>query len=153
ITKLPGLPATDTFQQFPIDAYFTHLNGTGAPAGINTLYLSDNGPGFANGHITKWALINNSITSATESGNTVTITTASATGLTPGETVTIAGVGFSGYNGTFTVLTVSGSTFTYLDSNTGLPNTSGGNAVYWNLVDTVTAGTGNSAVSFFWLSG
>jgi hypothetical protein len=56
ILTLPGLPSTDTFQQFPIDVYFTHLNGTGAPAGINTFYLSDDGPGFANGHITKWTL-------------------------------------------------------------------------------------------------
>jgi hypothetical protein len=75
---------TDPNQTFTIDAYFTHLNGTGAPAGINTMYLSDDGPGFANGHITKWAL---------SSGGT------------------------------------------------------------WNLVGTLTAGTGNTAVSFYWLSG
>jgi hypothetical protein len=84
LNALPGVSATtDANQTFVIDAYFTHLNGTGAPAGINTLYLSDDGPSFANGLITKWAL-------------------------------------------------VSGT---------------------WQLVDTVTAGTGNAAVSFYWLAG
>ena len=84
LAALPGVSATtDPNQTFTIDAYFTHLDGTGAPAGINTMYLSDDGPSFANGSITKWAL-------------------------------------------------VSGT---------------------WTLVDTVTAGTGNTAVSFYWLSG
>jgi hypothetical protein len=85
---LAGLPSTDNFQLFPIDAYFTHLGGTGAPAGINTFYLSDDGPSFANGRITKWAL-----------------------------------------------------------SSSGT----------WSLVDTITAqgpsGTGNQAISFYWLAG
>src|SRR5262249_43606451 len=48
VLTLPGLPSTDTFQQFPIDVYFTHLNGSGAPAGVNTMYISDDGPSFAN---------------------------------------------------------------------------------------------------------
>jgi hypothetical protein len=68
---------------FYIDAYFTHLNGTNAPAGVNTMYLSDDGPSFAGGAITKWALV----------------------------------------NGT------------------------------WQVVDHVTAGSGNSAVSFYYVSG
>ncbi len=84
VLTLPGLPSTDTFQQFPIDVYFAHLNGSGAPAGVNTMYISDDGPSFANGAITKWAL-------------------------SPGGT--------------------------------------------WSLVDTVTAGTGNTATTFYWLSG
>jgi hypothetical protein len=84
LSALPGVStATDPNQTFVIDAYFTHLNGTGAPAGINTMYLSDDGPGFANGEITKWA--------------------------------------FDGSN--------------------------------WNLVDHITAGTGNSAISFYWMAG
>jgi hypothetical protein len=43
---------------FFIDAYFTHLDNAGgtAPAGINTMYLSDDGPGFSHGSITKWAM-------------------------------------------------------------------------------------------------
>jgi hypothetical protein len=84
LSPLPGVStATDPNQTFVIDVYFTHLGGAGAPAGINTMYLSDDGPGFAHGQITKWA--------------------------------------FDGTN--------------------------------WTLVDSVTAGTGNSAISFYWLAG
>ena len=50
---------------FYVDAYFTHLDNTAgpggtstAPAGINTFYLSDDGPSFAHGAITKWSLVN-----------------------------------------------------------------------------------------------
>jgi hypothetical protein len=81
---LTGLPSGDTVQQFPIDVYFTHLNGSGAPAGINTMYIADDGPSFANGEISKWAL---------SAGGT------------------------------------------------------------WSLVDQVVAGSGNTAVSFYWLNG
>jgi hypothetical protein len=80
---LPGLPSTDNFQQFPIDVFLTHLNGASAPAGVNTMYISDDGPSFANGRITKWTL----------------------------------------------------------------------NSGSWSLTDTVTAGTGNTATSFYFLSG
>jgi hypothetical protein len=84
LNALPGVStATDPNQTFVIDAYFTHLNGAGAPDGINTMYLSDDGPGFAHGEITKWA-----------------------------------------FDGTT-----------------------------WHLVDSITAGTGNSAISFYWLAG
>ncbi len=56
----------------------------------------------------------------------MTITTATALGLTVGQTVTIAGfydadsdlVG--GYNGTYTVASSSGTSFTYTDTTTGL---------------------------------
>jgi hypothetical protein len=88
--SLPGVTgaaavAGGQASQFTIDAYFTHLDNAGgtAPAGINTMYLSDDGPGFSHGAITKWAL-------------------------------------------------VSGS---------------------WVVVDHITAGTGNSAISFYYLSG
>lgn len=81
---LPGVNSTtDPSQTFTVDAYFTHLNGAGAPTGINTFYLSDDGASFANGKITKWSLV--------------------------------------------------GST--------------------WMMTDTVTAGTGNTASTFYWVSG
>jgi hypothetical protein len=84
LNLLPGVSTvTDPNQTFVIDAFFTHLNGAGAPAGINTMYLSDDGPGFANGQITKWA-----------------------------------------FDGTT-----------------------------WTLKDHITAGTGNTAISFYWLAG
>src|SRR5262249_23680595 len=69
--------------QFTVDAYFTHENGTGAPAGINTMYLADDGPSFTHGAITKWKF--------------------------------------------------DGST--------------------WTVVDHITAGTGNTASTFYWING
>src|SRR5262249_29104916 len=53
------------------------------------------------------------ITSASETGTTVTITTSTAHDFVVGQQVDIAGISPSGYDGTFTVTGVSGSTFTY----------------------------------------
>jgi hypothetical protein len=55
ITTIPGFPGTTNTSPFPIDTYFTHLDGPGAPAGINTLYVADDGPSFSHGTITKWS--------------------------------------------------------------------------------------------------
>jgi hypothetical protein len=68
---------------------------------------------------------------ATEVGNTVTITTASAHGLRAGQVVTITGFGSggiaAGYRGTFTVASVpSPTTFTYTNPTSGLPPSGGG---------------------------
>lgn len=66
-------------------------------------------------------------TGATESGNTVTITTNTPHGLVAGQTVTVANVGVAGYNGVYTVLTVPlPTTFTYTDPNSGLAASGGG---------------------------
>jgi len=64
---------------------------------------------------------------ATEAANTVTITTTAAHGFGVGESVTIAGVGVAGYNGTQVVTSVPSSTiFTYTDATAGLANSGGG---------------------------
>ncbi len=152
-SALPGLPSTDNFQQFPIDSYFTHLNGTGAPAGINTMYVTDNGTSFANGRITKWALNSATITSATETGTTVTIAYSGSAVFAVGQTVAISGVGVAGYNGTFTIATVGTGSFTLNNPTSGLAASNGGAASQWRLVDTLTAGSGNTATSFGWLNG
>ena len=60
--------------------------------------------------------------SRARASNVATITTATAHGLTPGMTVTVSGVGGSGYNGTVSVASTPSSTsFTY--SNTGTTET------------------------------
>ena len=65
---------------------------------------------------------------AVRAGNVVTITTTSAHGLSPGQSVTIAGVSDTSFNGTFTITTVpSTTTFTY--AQTGADATSGGGTV------------------------
>jgi hypothetical protein len=43
---------------FPVDMFLTHTNGTGAPAGLNTLYITDDGKNFGQGAVTKWSLVN-----------------------------------------------------------------------------------------------
>ncbi|HUB59038.1 MAG TPA: hypothetical protein VL975_01145, partial [Candidatus Micrarchaeia archaeon] len=66
---------------------------------------------------------------ATENGYLVTITTATAHGLSAGQSVTIAGVGVTGYNGTFPVVAAPSSTqFTYIAGASGLAASGGGTA-------------------------
>ena len=68
------------------------------------------------------------IASATETGNTVTITTDEPTEFVVGEQVIVSGVGVNGYNGTFTVTAVTGTTFSYADLASGLAPSTGGTA-------------------------
>ncbi len=76
---------------------------------------------------------------ATETGNTVTITTTAAHNLHVGQTVTIAGVAEAGYNGTFEVLTTpSTTTFTYTNPTAGLA-ASGGGTVQGSGIQAVSA--------------
>ena len=92
-------------------------------------------PDFARGPNTPNATIASS-NGAVESGNTVTITTTAGHGFTVGQTVVIAGVTVTGYNGTFTIAsipsspTTSGapSTFTYTDPTSGLAASGNGTA-------------------------
>src|SRR6185312_10060220 len=66
---------------------------------------------------------------ATEVGTTATITTTAPHNLTVGESVTIAGVGVAGYNGTFVVASVpTATTFTYTAAVSGLAASGGGSA-------------------------
>jgi hypothetical protein len=66
---------------------------------------------------------------ATENGFLVTTTTTSAHGLAAGQSVTIAGVGVAGYNGTFPVVSVPSTTqFTYIAGVSGLAASGGGTA-------------------------
>ena len=66
-------------------------------------------------------------TGATQNGFLVTITTGAAHGLTAGQSTTLSGVGVSGYNGTFAVLSVISSTqFTYVAGASGLAASGGG---------------------------
>jgi hypothetical protein len=66
---------------------------------------------------------------ATENGFLVTITTTTAHGMTAGQSVSVSGVGVSGYNGTFPVVAVPSSTqFTYIAGASGLAASGGGTA-------------------------
>ena len=66
---------------------------------------------------------------ATESGTTVTITTNAAHGFKVGQNAMISGVGVSGYNGTFPIVSVpTTTTFTYTATASGLADSGGGTA-------------------------
>jgi hypothetical protein len=66
-------------------------------------------------------------TGATENGFLVTITTTSPHGLAAGQSVTIAGVAVTGYNGTFPVVAAPSNTqFTYIAGASGLAASGGG---------------------------
>ena len=68
-------------------------------------------------------------TGATQNGYLVSITTSAAHGLTIGQTVTISGVLFAPYNGTYSVVSVPTSTqFTYVCGTNNLPASGGGAA-------------------------
>jgi hypothetical protein len=66
---------------------------------------------------------------ASENGFLVTISTSAAHGLSAGQSVTVAGVGVSSYNGTFPVVSAPSSTqFTYIAGASGLAASGGGTA-------------------------
>ena len=92
-----------------------------------------------------------SITSATESGTTVTITTSAPENFTAGQTVDIGGVGVAGYNGSFTILSApTSTTFTYTAAS-GLAASSGGDAAVVNLLtdfNSVNMFPGSTGVNF-----
>ena len=75
----------------------------------------------------------------------VTFTTTAAHGLTPGQQVSISGVSVSGYNGTFTLLTASGSTFTYFNPIAGLAN--GNNGAVLSKVASLSATISNATAA------
>ena len=136
--------------QHPVN-YYLYGGGGGWYAGDSEGGFSDVSfvnPAFANG-LTGWSssgsagVVNNgsnmgnpnapplfsaiAITNgATESGNTVTITTTAPQYFVAGQSVTVSGVNVSGYNGTFTVQSSTSTTFTYQDSTTGLANSGDG---------------------------
>jgi hypothetical protein len=92
ITTIPGFPgSSDTTSPFPIDAYFTHLDGPGAPDGINTLYVADDGVSFSRGTITKWSFdgTNWNLTDTIQADGTTVVSFYWLAGQTAGNTVTL----------------------------------------------------------------
>jgi hypothetical protein len=91
---------------------------------------------------------------ASENGYLVTITTSAAHGLTAGQAVTVSGVGVSGYNGTYPVVSVLSSTqFTYIAGATGLANSGGGTSASATVTIQTTAAHGLSAGQLTTISG
>lgn len=103
---------------------------------------------------------NFTITAASETGVTATITTSGTCNFTTGQGVNIAGVTNAGYNGAWTVLAPGcngTNTFTYTNTNYGLAASSGGTAAaflatisdsYSLLASQPTTGIRNNAAAF-----
>lgn len=124
-----GRSGNDLPRQFD-DTNFDRISQTGPGAGptvvdenaIVAITVSPNGASQPAA-----ATISASPNGASENGFLVTITTTAAHGLSAGESVTVAGVGIAGYNGTFPIVSVpSGTQFTYIAGVSGLAISGGG---------------------------
>ena len=130
-------------QAFPVpngaisDEYYNNAVGNTTVAGLSFFCGPVGGSGQADIYTVPFTQPSRTVTNATESGTTVTITTLTNHGFTAGDTVVIAGVGVAGYNGTFTIVsTPTAKTFTVTNATTGLANSSGGTAVQQQLTAT-----------------
>jgi hypothetical protein len=102
IAGIPGFPGSDpNTAPFPVDAYFTHLDGPGAPDGINTVYVAEDGPSFARGTITKWSFDGTTWTliGTVQADGSIVISFYWLTGQTTGNTVTLFATYGNGGNG------------------------------------------------------
>ncbi len=133
VTQLPGIPVSTAAQAvpvfFPVDAYFTHTNGS-SDTGLDTIYLADDGKSFGAGGITKWSYNTININSISEpSGTTATVTLSSpGLGLVTGEVVNIliSGSSTPGYNAIYSATVTSPTTFTITTATSlGSPTTAG----------------------------
>jgi hypothetical protein len=112
------------------------VTGGNNPTGTVTFNLYNNSAGTGPALFTDTenlsgsALIGHGTSAVTQVGNKVTVYTISTLGIDVGDSVTIAGVGVAGYNGTFTVTGVSLNSFTYTDPVTGLPGSGEGTASF-----------------------
>ena len=98
-----------------------NISGTIVASGYNSFTLNGN-PTLPSFSIT-------GATPSTPSSGNVTYTTSTANGFVPGQVVTITGVSPSGYNGTFTIVTVpTATTFTVTNATTGTATTSSATA-------------------------
>ena len=106
--SVAGYNGNFTITSVPTTTTFTYANATSTSATVGVVQSIN-------------AAIAASPTGATETGNTVTLTTTAAHGLQAGQTVYISGVGVAGYNGLFTIATVpTATTFTFTDAASGL---------------------------------
>ena len=102
ITGIPGFPgSSSSTAPFPIDAYFTHLDGPGAPDGLNTLYVADDGVNFSQGTITKWSFdgTNWNLTDTIQADGVTVVSFYWLAGQTTNNTVTLYATYGQGGNG------------------------------------------------------
>lgn len=133
-----NLAATTTTATLSVGANTNVLVGSIANFASNTIGNNIQiGRNTANNEFvspSNWSPVNQvSISSISEAGNTVTVTTTSTCGFTTGTVVAINAVPVGGYNVTATVLTPGcngGSSFTYTSGVSGLASSSGAGIVF-----------------------
>jgi hypothetical protein len=122
----------------------TSFNGTvtvaSVPSTTSFTYTQSGPDEIGQGGTATGPVITKAITSAARSSNAVTISTNSAHGFSTGQTVTIAGVDVSSFNGTFTISSTPTSTsFTY--AQTAAPDTgTGGTATVQGSTKSIGSG-------------
>jgi hypothetical protein len=122
----------------------------GLPGKPGQAFVDPSPPGVTQTQVNAWrggcgrepVFATASITSATNSGNVVTLNTAVAHGFSVGDKITVAGVTPTGYNGSFTIASVPSSTSLTYTGKSGLAPGSGG-----TVTDTTTT-TGAGCVQF-----
>ena len=122
-----GLVAGDivTIAAVSVAGYNGNFAVTAIPSGTTFQYTTTSGLGAGTGG-TAQLPSPATITSASEAGSTVTVTTTGNPGLVVGAVVTIAGVSVAGYNGNFAVAAIpSGTTFQYVTASGLAPGTGG----------------------------
>jgi large repetitive protein len=130
VTGLPNL--ANAYQSFfpntqnPEQVLLLNTND-GTTNNPNVAYIADQ----ANG-LLKFYLNTASISSLSESGTTVTVTTGTqSTPFSTGDQVQISGASIAGYNGTFAITAVDSTHFTYTASASGLAAATAGTASEW----------------------
>ena len=97
--------------------------GVDVVSSVTPAFQSTSSPAFGPVNTISLPDQSSSITAISEAGNLVTVTLSAAlTNATPGYAITIAGLSptTGGYNGTFAISTISGTTLQYVDATTGL---------------------------------
>lgn len=118
-----GTFVIESVQGGPVnEAYFEIINPNFVPQGA--VILSQVPGASGGGRVVNSASITTSPTGASRSSNVVTVTTQAPHGFAVGQKVTITNVDNTSFNGTFTLITAAGSTFTY--NQLGVDVSSGG---------------------------
>lgn len=123
VTYTTEIAVLDEAANARTSTYYASLTGTG-PATWNLLH-DPNGPADLNGNTWEWMMGLHmqtldeavAISSISGDGTTVTVVTAAVHGFTSNDVITITGT--TAYNGTYTIIVVDTTSFTYSDSATG----------------------------------
>lgn len=113
------------------EAYFEIINPNFVPQG--PVVLAQVGGASGGGKVVNSASISSSPTGTVRSSNVVTVTTQTAHGFAPGQKVTISNVDNTSFNGTFTIITAGGSTFTYNQLGVDVASGSGTASVSYDI--------------------